>query len=483
MSNFTKTIKRISVLCIIVLIAATFLVVLSACNNDQPTDGTDGKDKITFWGWGSPAEVKVYEKLIAQYQDENPGVTIAYTHYESNIYMNRFMAERTKPDVFFMPDTDFVAWADAGIMLELDSYVTEEEINSVWPAAINEYYYNQNANSVGKSNGASLYGFPKDLGPIALVYNKTLLDQQIARNNLNKEDVYALLNPTKAMTWAQFRQLLKDLTADQNKNSADQIYGIPYYEMDVALYSNNANYFSDDASTQKLDERFIEALAYNIQLATVDKVMPSSSLSGATDAYTRFFNNKTIFTWMGPWDNADFWDYDTLVYDIIPVPYNGENPEASSVTMVGSMCYGVSAKSKNKDAAVKFAKWLCMGETCQQKSMELGQQVPNLIDMASAYISADWNVLPANRSLFVDIMDGNTNSMGLYTDASLDKITGKTRSLYYTYDSTWKDNLMSHIDTKKLWEATDYNTIKTVIEQYRSSMQKDLDEMNSRWKG
>lgn len=479
MNNFTKSIKRIALVVVALMVATSLLGIFAACSQEQSSNG----DKITFWGWGSPAEVKVYEQLIAQYQDENPGVTIAYTHYESNTYMNKFMSERTKPDVFFMPDTDFIPWADAGTMLELDSYVTKAELDSVWTEAMNEYYYNPDTHIVGKSNGAKLYGFPKDLGPIALVYNKTLLDQQISRNNLNKDEVYALLNPTKAMTWAEFRQLLKDLTADQDKNSANQIYGIPYYEMDVALYSNNANYFSNDASTQALDEHFIESLAYNIQLATVDKVMPSSALSGATDAYTRFFNNKTIFTWMGPWDNADFWAYDNLVYDVIPVPYNGENPEAKSVTMVGSMCYGVSAKSKNKEAAVKFAKWLSMGKTCQESAMKLGQQVPNLIEMASSYISTDWNVQPANRSLFIDIMDGNTNSINLYDDSNSDQISGKTRSLYYTYDSTWKDNLMSYIDTKGLWESSDYDMIKKAIEDYRSSMQADLDEMNSRWKG
>ena len=477
MSNFKKFAKKIALVCLIAIVATSVLVVAAAC------DDLGGGGKITFWGWGSPAEVKVYEKLIAQYQKENPGVTVAYTHYESNVYMNKFMSERRKPDVFFMPDTDFVAWADAGVMLGLDSYVTQEEINSVWPEAMNEYYYNAKTRTLGKSSGAKLYGFPKDLGPVTLVYNKTLLEQQINKNGLNKDEVYALLNPRKAMTWAQFRQLLIDLTADQNKSSATQIYGIPYYEMDVALYSNNANYFTDDASTQKIDQAFIDAVAYNIQLATVDKVMPSSSLSGATDAYTRFFNNKTIFTWMGPWDNADFWTYTNLDYDIIPVPYNGENPEAKSVSMIGSMCYGVSAKSKNKEAAVKFAKWLCMGETCQQSAMELGQQVPNLKSMAEDYISAAWEVKPVNRSLFVDIMDGNTNSIGLYGSAAEDQISGKTRSLYYTYDGTWKDNLMSYIDAQGLWDAKDYNTIKTKLEAYRSSLQADLNEMNSRWKG
>lgn len=459
---------------------------LAACGGDRD-DGDP--NKITFWFWGSPAEVKVYNQLIARYEDEHPGVTIAPTHYESNTYMSKFQAERKKPDVFFMPDTDFVAWADAGIMLDLNSYVTQSEVDSVWKLAFDEYRYDPSSKTIGSGH---IYGFPKDLGPSVLTYNKTLLDQQITKNNLDKDEVYALLSPTTPMTWVQFRTLCKNLTADQNKESAEQIYGIPYYIMDTAIYSNNANYFTDDAKTQKIDERFIEAVAFNIQLATVDRVMPSASLSGASDAYTRFFNGKTIFTWMGPWDNADFWDYTNLVYDVIPVPYNGENPDAQSVTTTGSMCYGVSARSSKVDVAVDFAKWLSISTSCQTYSMGLGQQVPNLIDMATnaqtGYISDNWttdgaNKHPKNRSVFVDVIDGNSNSMNLYASASADKVSGKTRSLYFTYDSTWQDNLMSYIDDEGLWDEKSYDVIKEKLIAYRDDLQADLDLMNDRWKG
>ena len=450
-------------------------------------------NKITFWFWGSPAEVRVYNQLIAKYQDEHPGVTIAPTHYESNIYMNNFRNERKKPDVFFMPDTDFAAWVDSGTMLDLNGYITQEEVDSVWKDAFDEYRYDTTTKTLGSGH---IYGFPKDLGPSVLTYNKTLLDQQIASNHLDRDEVYALLDPTDPMTWEEFRTLCKNLTADQNKASNDQIYGIPYYIMDTAIYSNNANYFYEDDDgmlQQQIDDKFIEAVAFNIQLATVDQIMPSAEVSGASDAYTRFFNGKTIFTWMGPWDNADFWDYTNLVYDVCPVPYNGARAGegAHSVTTTGSMCYGVSANSSKKDIAVDFAKWLSTSVSCQQYAMELGQQLPNIKSMAldkeNGFISDKWttdgaNKCPKNRSVFIDVVDGNTNSMGLYSSAADDKVGGKTRSLYYTYDSTWQDNLMSYIDSEGLWEESSYAVIKAKLEEYRDDLQADLDEMNDRWK-
>ncbi len=226
--------KKILTTVLAIVMIATCMAFFAGCDND---DVPDGKTKVTFWYWGSPAEVAVYEELIDMYMDLNEDVVIVPNHYESNVYMTKFMSETKKPDVFFMPDTDFVQWADAGVMLELDEYVTQSEIDSLWETGINEYYYNESTKTLGKSSGASLYGFPKDLGPVTLAYNKTVLDKQIAANGLNASEVYALLDPLTPMTWEQFATLLQKLTADQNKNSNQQIYGIPYYEMDAAVYS------------------------------------------------------------------------------------------------------------------------------------------------------------------------------------------------------------------------------------------------------
>ncbi len=474
--------KKIISLMIAALLLMGMLTGLAGCGGGESTVDESGRTKIKFWYWGSLAEKEVYEELIDQYMEENPDVVIVPTHYESTIYMTNFQSEKNKPDVFFMPDVDFLAWADAGIMEDLLPYCTEEELAAVWPKAMDEYYYDSQTRTLGKSENAKLYGFPKDLGPVTLVYNKTLLDRQIAANGLNQDEVYALLDPRTPMSWEQFAQLLVDLTKDQkNVSKADRIYGIPYYEMDSCIYSNNANYFYDNATKQGIDENFIQAVAFNIQLATVYDVMPDADFSGSTDAYTRFLNNKAIFTWMGPWDNADFWDYSSLEYNVIPVPY-GIAEGASSVSFVGSMCYGVSSNSKVKEEAVKFAKWLSMGTSSQELSVSLGQQIPNLVDMVDAYVSPDWNVLPADRSVFIDIIDDNTDSLGLYAkEGKSDVVSGKVRALYYTYDSTWKTNLLNYLSANEAWKLSSYEDIKALLLDYQDQLQADLDMMNQRF--
>ena len=483
-----KKIWSIILSCVFVLSA---LLLVGCGGNDKPADG---KTQINFWYWGSPAEVKVYKELIKTYEDLNPDVIISDTHHESTQYMTKFQNERTKPDVFFMPDTDFLMWADSGVMLELDDYATEAEIASLWETGINEYYYDRDSYTLGKSSGAHLYGFPKDLGPYTLAYNKKVLDAQIAANGLNKADVYAKLDPRTPMTWEEFATLCQQLTADQvateeKRTSSRRIYGIPYYEMDAAIYSSNASYFKNNATTCGIDDNFIQAIVYQIQLATKYDVMPDANTSGGVNAYSMFEGGRCIFTWVGPWDNADFWTNEDLDYDLIPVPFNGNVQGAESITFVGSMCYGVSAKSKVKAEAVAFAKWLSMSNVCQEKAMYLGQQVPNIKALKEAYVSdnGNWattNVRPVNRSVFIDVMDGHTDCLGLYAkEGKTDVVSGQTRALYYTYNSTWKDNFTAYMASVEMWKMAKEEDIRAALLAYVDRYQHDLDEMNSDWKG
>ncbi len=96
------------------------------------------------------------------------------------------------------------------------------------------------------------------MGPFTLVYNKDLLDKQIAKYNLDSAAVYAYLDPKTPMTWNQFRELLKKIDPDGGK---DNVYGISHYEIEAAVYSNDANFFNDDASQQTITD---DVLPYSI---------------------------------------------------------------------------------------------------------------------------------------------------------------------------------------------------------------------------
>ena len=465
--------KRLAVL----LLVGAMTFGMSSCGNrtDDDDSGTDGGNvTIEFFGWGDAAEQENYQTLVNLFMEDNPDITVVYKAESASTYMTTLTNRANKlPELFYMPDYDFLQWVANGKLKDISSYITEEELSQLWPQAVDEYYFNPDTMTLGKSEGASLYGLPKDLGPFTLVYNKTLLDQQFKKYNLNSEEIYAKLSPTEPMTWSEFRALLKQI--DPN-GGADNIYGISHYEIEAAVYSNNAAFFNEDASEERIsDPRFYESIQFIADLTLVDNVMPTASDQVSTNGYQRFKGQGCVFSFMGPWDCAEFWKTANFEYDILPVPYNGDNPEAQSTAWVGSMGYCISADANNAktQAALKLAKYLCYNEQAQRKFYELGQQVPNLTEMANdEYINDTQGLLenknPPSRSVWVDTINGTSDT---------DKIGGKVRSRYYTYSSDWFDSFTEYLTSVKMWDGN--VTAETACKNYASTFQAALDEMRA----
>ncbi len=467
--------KTVAMLLTLVMVLS--LLGLSGCNETaDPTGGTnpDGTVTIEFVGWGDAAELANYQELVNLFMEQNPNIIVVYKGESASTYMTTLKNRANNlPDLFYMPDYDFLEWVANGTIKDISSYISEEELAALWPQAVDEYYFNPSTVTLGKSDGAGLYGLPKDLGPFTMVYNKTLLDKQIAKYGLNSEEIYTMLDPSDPMTWEEFRTLLKRVDPD---GGADGVYGISHYEIEAAVFSNNASFFNEDASEQRItDPNFYEAIQFIADLCLVDNVMPSASDQISTNGYQRFKGQGCIFSFMGPWDCAEFWKTVNFEYDILPVPYNGENPEAQSTAWVGSMGYCVSARASTAktEAAVKLAKFLCYNEQAQRKFYELGQQVPNITEMANnEYLNDTEGLLgdhdPVSRYVWVDTINGTNDT---------DRIGGKVRSRYYTYSSDWFDSFTEWLSNQKMWDGN--VTAQKACEDYASTFQAFLDEMRA----
>ncbi len=458
-------------LCLLLVFVSVYS--FTACGGDNNDDGKneDGTITIEFIGWGDAEEQNNYQTLCNEFMKDNPDVIVVYNGQSSEQYMNTLTARANSlPDLFYMPDYEFYSWAADGMLKDISSYVSKSELDEVWEQAVDEYYFNPDDLSLGYSEGAGLYGLPKDLGPFTLVYNKTLLDSQIQKLGLNSAEIYEYLNPEVPMTWQQFRTVCKKL----DPVASDNLYAISHYEIEAAVFSNNAGFFNEDASVQLIDQpEFYEALQFIANLHLVDGVMPSAKDQVSTNGYQRFKASGCIFSFMGPWDCASFWDTVNFEFDILPIPYNGENPKAQSTAWVGSMAYCIPATASpaKTEAALRLAKYLCYDEDAQRKFYDLGQQVPNLVEMANNEYLNDTKGLignkgPVNRKVWLDTINGTS---------ATDKIGGKVRSRYYTYTSDWFDLFTEHINTNGMW--TGAVTAETVCKSYSKIFQDALDLM------
>lgn len=446
-------------LCMLFLFLVLSLVVM-ACGDDSDDNivNEDGKVVLSFFGWGSAEEQENFQQLIDAFNEENEDIEAVYTGTDSGSYMNDLKNKgKNLPDVFYMPDYEFMQWADSGKLLSLDSYVTQEEIDSMWELSTEMYRYDRDSYTLGKG---SLYGLPKDLGPYAIVYNKDLLKAIIDERGLNLE----LPNPDVPMTWDQFVEYLKAITGNHD---GKKIYGIGYYELMAAVYSNNANFFDDAVKTQTItDKNFIDAVQFVADLSIKHKVAPTADEQSSQNSFQRFLNQGCVFTFMGPWDCKQFWNDLPFEFDLMPTPV-GPAEGAKSTSWVGSVAYCVSANTKKKEAAVKLAKFLACSEKSNMMNYQLGQAIPNIKEFAlNQYIQGvgltGRQLMPTNRKLFVDIVQGNQY------------VQGKNRVKYYLYDNTCVEDLEDNLVV--VYQGS--KTAEQFLKDYAKVYQAALDESN-----
>lgn len=461
--------KRIISLALVFCLVLSLSVMLTACpDNGGNVDNQVYEEfdpnkqyELDFLGWGSIAEQKNFQEMIAEFMKEYPNVKVFYnaisdtTAYSNNLVNNA----DNLPDVFYVPDWDYIKWVDSGRLLNLKPYLSEEEMDSLWDKSIDMFRWDDENKTVGQ--GEDIYGLPKDLGPYAIAYNKTLILQLIEEYDLDVE----LPSTTQPMTFSEFKQYLgafKGLEVDGVK-----IVPLTHYEASAAVYSNNANYYTDDsAKTSAINtDNFIDAIQFVADLS-LEGLAADYASAATSSALTKFASQQCLFTWMGPWDMRTYWESLSFEFDIMPVPV-GEAEGSKSTTLIGSVAYSVSAASENKAAAVLLAKWLATSDKAAEMNYKLGQAMPNVQSMAEN----EWlnnvglsgvKTYPASKSVFLDPVKGTAT------------MEGKYRPYYYTYEKTAFDDLMDKLNP--VWAGT--KTAREAIGAFAEAYQQKLTKMH-----
>lgn len=346
------------------------------------------QDQITvkFMGWGQPSEQEIFQAVIAEYQAANPNVTVEYVNVPPGEFLQKLTtlaAAGDMPDVFYMGDGWFGSWVSRGLLLPIQDLVPQEELDNVWPAALARYSYDGTV--VGQG---TLYALPKDLGPFVMVYNKDLFDQH-----------GVAYPPTDgSWTWDQALEDYKNLTEFAADGSVIS-FGIGDIPPEAVIWSNGADFLNDDRTAVTVDDPlFTEAIQWRADLANVHHVMPNQQDLASQGAYDMWLAGKIATFVMGPWDQPTFWEL-PFNWDIGVFP---SSPRTNTPAMwTGSMGYAVSAATAHPQEAVDLIRYLSTSEVGQRQFYQLGQQVPNRIDMAEGEF-LEFDRPPANRQVFLD---------------------------------------------------------------------------------
>ncbi len=368
-------------------------------------------ETLVFMGWSGNLEREIYEAVIRQFERDHAGVKVDIQYVNPADFTTRLvsmMAGGVAPDVFYVPLDRFADWAAAGgVMRDLAPLLQEDSdkpLNVIWPAGVSLYRYDGKV--VGR--GPQVLALPKDLGPWAMVYNIELYNQAGV----------PLPDATKPMSWDEAVARWKKLTRDLNGDGTPDVWGMAGWPLgfpiEGAIWSNGADFFNADMTALAVNTpAFVEAVQWVADLSLVHRVATPPHF----DNWPAWIEGKIATFYMGPWDQAYFWEHLQFPWDIAPWPASLRTGQ--SRTWVGSMGIAVSATSKQPKLAYELVKYLVADKAAQTQLFTMGQMVPNRRDLLADFLRL--KKPPEHRSVFIDII-------GQY---------GRVQPWYYTRDDGW----------------------------------------------
>jgi ABC-type sugar transport system, periplasmic component len=378
----------------------------------------EDKTEISLMFKGQPQEQEAYQKVIKSFEATHPNISVKLVLTSNDEYTAKIQASiaaRKMPDVFYISPGQVKAWVNAGLLLNITKYVQHSKIiklDNMWAYGVNIYRYD--GKMVGKG---AIYGLPKDIGPFALGYNKTMF--QKAGIPLPSKD--------KPYTFEEFVNVCKEVSKDVNGDGKLDQWGCGFnvwWSLQSFVWSNGGDWLDKTRTKVTIDDpKFIEALQYFADLQNVHHVTPSISDAQTLDTYQRWMRGQMAFFPVGPWDLAVY-EHLKFDYDLIPWPVGSTGKPAA---WVGSLGFCVSKATKHPKEAADLVMYLSGDPEGQQELVNLKVQLPNIKDKALEWAKSS-TTKPANKQEFLNVIN-----------------YGRSLSPYLTYTEEWYNDFFNNI--------------------------------------
>ncbi|MCR5045751.1 MAG: sugar ABC transporter substrate-binding protein [Treponema sp.] len=412
--------------------------------------------KITLMIFAQPQEKEILDQVVARFEASHPGTKVNFissTQAEYGQKLQAQLAANALPDVFYLGPGEVRQYVDNKKVLDLSPYVTNVEgvdFNDLYENAVDTYRYD--GTTLGK--GSAIWALPKDFGPFAFAYNKTML----------QELGIPLPSAEKPYTWKEFMDVCEKLTRDTDKDGEMDKFGTglnPRWALIQFIWGNGADFIDETGTKVSItDPKFVEALQYwanmtvggtQIDGKTYKPVTPSAAQSQSLDTYQRWLKGDLGFFPAGPWDLAAFNKTLEFEYDLIPWPVH--TSANKTATYRGGVGYAVAANSKNPQAAAELALYLSADKEANTMYCDLDLQIPNLKSLADRYTAKG---KPANRKEFLNIIS----------------TSGRAWPSDNTYTSDWFEEFF--VSVQKVIDGE--MTAKDYCESIQPKMQAKLDK-------
>ena len=328
---------------------------------------------------GSAQELDIHQQKFDLYTEEHPNVTIEPVDIGTERFQKlmTLIGSGTAPDIIYINEWCYsLAYRD--VLMALDSFIEADEDFDL-------SYYPESL-LVPLRYEDQLYALPQEVSPYVIYYNKDMFEAA------------GLEMPTDDWTIDEFYEAAKALT-DPEKN----VYGYRYASgADPFLgWLSRAGVDFDTSGTevQGLDtQEALNALEFLYNLVVVDQISPNpASLTAMGTNADAMVRNQSVAMesmglWMLPQYKADPLSFE---WDVVRMPM-----DQNQRTKAGILNWGISADTKNPDAAWDLLKFL-VGPESMEIVAESNMALPATTDEAANQIVLDTH-FPENVQAFVD---------------------------------------------------------------------------------
>ena len=363
----------------LLVLAVILSLLLTACGG---TTAAAKKADITMMMWGEPAELEVWNKIVADFHTANPNITVKVDVSDWESYWTKLktmLSAGTPPDVFAMDAPLYLDYQSRGVLLNLQPYLDKNPdlLKGVYPQTLEAY-----------KTPDGMYGLPRDFQTIALFYNKDMFDAA------------GVAYPTADWTYDDLRNAAKALTKIGSDGKVTQFgFTDDLWDMELiwseAIWSYGGDVLNADHTKTLIGEpKARETWQLFHDMMFVDKSWPNSTTS---DEYggDPFLAGVAAMTTVGHWVVPGYAEA-KFKWDVAPMP-KGPAGRATSVNSAG---FVVAKDSKSPDAAFAFLKYV-LSETAQKRLAELGFACPVLQSVAESDAFLKQST-PINHKVFLD---------------------------------------------------------------------------------
>ncbi|MEP7137878.1 MAG: sugar ABC transporter substrate-binding protein [Chloroflexota bacterium] len=359
-------------------------LLLTACGGGAKPVASNAPVTITMMMWGDPAELTVWNQIVADFHQANPNITVKVEVSDWDSYWTKLktlLAAGKPPDVFAMDAPLYLDYQSRGVLLNLQPYLDKNPgmLDGVYPQTLEAY-----------KTPDGMYGLPRDFQTIVLFYNKDMFDAaKVAYPNAN-------------WTYDDLRSAAKSLTKTGADGKVTQFgYALDLWDFEPGMSEIIWGYGgdlinADHTKTLVGEPKAREAFQFLHDMMFVDKSIPNTN-TAAEYGGDPFLAGVAAMTAIGHWAVPSYSEA-KFKWDVAPMP-KGPAGQATSVNSAG---FVVGKASKNPDAAFEFLKYV-LSEPAQKRLAELGFALPVLKSVAESdsFLKQKTQI---NQKIFIDAL-------------------------------------------------------------------------------